>query len=107
MSYALLFLIVVEWDWLWYGIDLNPNIKRKFKLPQKIVQKSHIIRITQDKEYNYPGFPSDAGDVTFTHNFNTGYFNDLTFRKIKGVVVLEVTTYASNKQTNTGFQITK
>ncbi len=53
-------------------------------MPQKIIQKSHITRLTKDKEYNYPYHSSKIGDVEFTYNFNTGYFNNLTFKKIKG-----------------------
>jgi hypothetical protein len=53
-------------------------------MPNKIIQKSHINRLTKNKEYNYPYHSSEIGEVEFTRNFNTGYFKELTFKKIKG-----------------------
>ncbi|MBD0825524.1 hypothetical protein [Aestuariibaculum marinum] len=53
-------------------------------MPQKIIQKSHIARLTNNKEYRYPHHSSEIGEIEFTSNFNTGYFNELTFKKIKG-----------------------
>lgn len=53
-------------------------------MPQKIIQKSHIARLTNNKEYRYPYHSSEIGEIEFTSNFNTGYFNELTFKKIKG-----------------------
>lgn len=53
-------------------------------MPQKIIQKSHVSRLTLNKGYKYPYHSNEIGEITFTSNFNTGYFNDLTFKKIKG-----------------------
>ncbi len=53
-------------------------------MPKKIIQKSHINRLTKNKEYRYPYHSSELVEIEFTHNFNTGYFNGLTFKKIKG-----------------------
>jgi hypothetical protein len=53
-------------------------------MPNRKVQKSHVNRLTMDKEYKYPWHSSEIGEVEFTHNFNTGYFKELTFKKIKG-----------------------
>jgi len=53
-------------------------------MPKKIIQKSQINRLTKNKEYKYPYHSSELGEIEFTHNFNTGYFNGLTFKKIKG-----------------------
>jgi hypothetical protein len=53
-------------------------------MPQKILQKSHICQQTKDGNYTYPYHSREVGDITFTSNFNTGYYNELTFVKIKG-----------------------
>ncbi len=53
-------------------------------MPNKIIQKSHINRLTINKEYKYPYHSSEIAEVEFTRNFNTGYFKRLTFKKIKG-----------------------
>ncbi|RPG29322.1 hypothetical protein [Flagellimonas sp.] len=49
---------------------------------QKIIQKSHVTQLTKNKEYNYPNHSSKIGEIEFTHNFNPGYFNAPTFKKI-------------------------
>ena len=53
-------------------------------MPNKIIQKSHINRLTENGEYKYPWHSKTIGDATFTKSFNTCYFNGLTFEKIKG-----------------------
>jgi hypothetical protein len=53
-------------------------------MPQKVFQKSHLVRLTHDGEYIYRNRTSIIGNVEFTSNFNTGYFEGLTFKKIKG-----------------------
>ncbi|MCP5060894.1 MAG: hypothetical protein GY936_00310 [Ignavibacteriae bacterium] len=53
-------------------------------MPNKRVQKSHVNRLTIDKEYKYPWQSSEVGDVEFTYNFNTAYYMRLTFKIIKG-----------------------
>jgi len=53
-------------------------------MPNKLYQKSHIKRMTLNSEYKYAGHSSEIGEVVFTKNMNTGYYNDLTFKKIKG-----------------------
>ena len=53
-------------------------------MPNKRYQKSHISRLTLQQEYKYPWHSQEVGDVEFTSNYNTGYYKDLTFKKIKG-----------------------
>lgn len=53
-------------------------------MPNRIEQKSHIKRLTINGEYKYAGHTTETGDVTFSANFNTAYFNELIFKKIKG-----------------------
>jgi hypothetical protein len=53
-------------------------------MPQKILQKSHISQLTEESNYTYPYHSHEIGDITFTSNFNTGYYGEITFIKIKG-----------------------
>lgn len=53
-------------------------------MPNKKNQKSSIKRLTINQEYKYPFHSSEIGEIEFTFNFNTGYYKDLTFKKVKG-----------------------
>lgn len=53
-------------------------------MPNRIIQKSYVKRLTENGDYQYPGFQSEVGEVSFSSTFATAYFDNLTFKKIKG-----------------------
>jgi len=52
-------------------------------MPNILRQKSHVKRMTLNREYKYAGHSSEIGEVVFTKNMNMCYYNDFTFKKIK------------------------
>ncbi len=50
--------------------------KRKFKV--------FVNQLTQNGEYRYPWISQYQGEALFTSSFDTCYFDNRTFKKIKG-----------------------
>ena len=79
-------ILVVTYVW-WHTAHtwaLCTILTRPEKMPNKVLQKSHINRLTVNKEYFYPWYSTEPGEVEFTHNFSTAYFKGLTFKRIRG-----------------------
>jgi len=53
-------------------------------MPKKTIQKSIITRLTMNQEFKYAGYDTETVEITFTNTFNTAYYNNHTFKKIKG-----------------------
>lgn len=50
--------------------------KTKFKI--------YVNQLTENGAYKYPWIKQELGEGEFTSSYNTCYFNDKTFTKIKG-----------------------